>query len=319
MRGLRIPLAVAALTLLALPFLAPPYALHVAIVVLLNVTYTAALYAVLRMGYLSLGHAGFIALGAYTCVILSVRLGVSPWLGIPAGGLVAGLFAWGLGALTLKLRGIYFSLAIFAFGEIVTAFFRAFDWFGGPAGIPGVPRPAFFGIPLASHFSFYWLVLGVTLACTAVLYRLQYTRFGATLLTLKTADTERLAESVGIAAARYKTAAFVVACVVAGITGAVHAQYLMFVNPQVFTFLTSTDLLIYAMVGGLSSFWGPVLGAGLLTALGEQLFSAGYWKTLVYAAILMAVILLLPGGIVDLPRRLRALRKGAPAAAVEAP
>ena len=127
--------------LIVLPFLATSYVLHVAIVVLLNVTYAAALYAVLRMGYLSLGHAGFIALGAYASVILSVRLGVSPWLGIPAGGLVAGLFGWGLGALTLRLRGIYFALAIFAFGEIVTAIFRAFDWFGGPAGIASVPRP----------------------------------------------------------------------------------------------------------------------------------------------------------------------------------
>jgi branched-chain amino acid transport system permease protein len=298
--------------LVALPFVATPYMLHVAIVVLLNVTYTAALYAVLRMGYLSLGHAGFIALGAYTCVILSVRLGLSPWLGIPAGGLVAGLFAWGLGALTLRLRGIYFALAIFAFGEIVTAFFRAFDWFGGPAGIPAVPRPVFFGVPLTSHFSFYWLALTVTVVCIGVLYRLQYTRFGAALLTLKTADTERLAESVGIPAARYKTAALVISCVVVGMAGAVHAQYLMFVNPQVFTFLTSTDLLIYAMVGGLSSFWGPLIGAGLLTALGEQLFSVGYWKTLIYAVILMAVIMLLPGGIVDLPRRLRMLRKGGP-------
>ena len=309
--GARIAVLLAALVLL--PFVAPPYALHVAIVVLFNATYAAALYAVLRMGYLSLGHAGFIALGAYTCVILSVRLGVSPWLGIPAGGLVAGLFAWGLGALTLRLRGIYFSLAIFAFGEIVTAFFRAFDWFGGPAGIPGVPRPAFFGTPLASHFAFYWLVLAVAVLGIGVLYRLQYTRFGATLLTLRTADSERLAESEGIPAVRYKTAAFAVSCMVAGMTGAVHAQYLMFVNPQVFTFLTSTDLLIYAMVGGLASFWGPILGAGLLTALGEQLFSVGYWKTLVYAAILMIVIMLLPGGLVDLPRRLRGLRKAAPA------
>ena len=306
-----VPLLLA--VLVVLPFLATPYAMHVAIVVLFSVTYTAALYAVLRMGYLSLGHAGFIALGAYACVILSVRLGVSPWLGIPAGGLVAGLAAWGLGALTLRLRGIYFSLAVFAFGEIVTAFFRAFDWFGGPAGIPGVPRPSFFGTPLASHFAFYWLVLAVAVPGIGLLYRLQFTRFGATLLTLKSADSEKLAESVGIPAARYKTAAFVVSCAVTGCMGAVHAQYLLFVNPQIFTFLTSTDLLIYAMVGGLASFWGPILGAGVLTALGEQLFSVGYWKTLVYAAILMIVILVLPGGLIDLPRRLRARARAAAA------
>jgi branched-chain amino acid transport system permease protein len=314
MSAARAGIAAVLAVLVVLPFVATPYVLHVAIVVLFNVTYAAALYTVLRMGYLSLGHAGFIALGAYACVILSVRLGVSPWLGIPAGGLVAGLFAWGLGALTLRLRGIYFALAIFAFGEIVTAFFRAFDWFGGPAGIPGVPRPSFFGTPLASHFAFYWLVAAVAVVCIGVLYRLQFTRFGAALLTLKAADTERLAESVGIPATRYKTAAFTISCVVTGAMGAVHAQYLLYVNPQAFTFLTSTDLLIYAIVGGLASFWGPILGAGLLTALGEQLFSIGYWKTLVYATILMLVVLLLPGGLVDLPRRLRKRRQAVPQA-----
>lgn len=304
--------------MVALPFVGSTYSLHVAIVVLFYSTYTASLYTVLRMGYLSLGHAGFAALGAYTCVILSVRLGVSPWLGIVAAGIVAGLFAWGLGALTLRLRGIYFSLAIFAFGEIVAAFFRAFEYSGGAAGLPGVPRPSFFGTPLATHFSFYWLVAAMAVLCIGFLYRLERTRFGQTLLTLKTADSERLAESVGIPAARYKTAAFVVSCVVVGAMGAVHAQYLMFINPQVFTFLTSTDLLIYAMVGGLANFWGPVLGAALLTALGEQLFSVGYWKTFVYAAILMIVILTLPGGLIDLPRRVRVWREkraGTPAKA----
>ena len=299
------PYIVGALALALIPAVATTYWMHIAIVVLLNITYTVALFSVLRMGYLSLGHAGFIALGAYTCVVLSVRWGMSPWWGILGAGVMSGAVAWGLGALTMRLRGIYFSLAIFAFGEIVVAFFRAFDWFGGPSGIANVPRPVFFGHALNVHFSFYWLVLCLSLFFMALLYRLQYTRYGATLLTLKTEASERLAQSVGIDAARLKTATFALSCAVVGTMGAVHAQYLMFINPQVFTFLTSTDLLIYAMVGGITHFWGPVLGAGLLTLLGEQLFSAGYWKTLAYAVVLMAVILSLPGGLVSLLDRVR--------------
>ena len=279
------------------PFVVTNYWLHVAIVVLMNITYTVALCAVLRMGYLSLGHAGFIALGAYTSVVLSVRFGVSPWLGILAAAAFAGAVAWGLGALTLRLRGIYFSLAVFAFGEIVVAIARAFDWLGGPSGITNVPRPEFFGIRLDTHFSFYWLVAAVAVAVITFFARLQGTRFGATLLTLKTEASERLAQSVGVDAAAFKTACFAMSCAAVGGMGAVHAMYLLFVNPQIFSFLMSTDLVIYAMIGGTSGFWGPVLGAGLLTALGEQLFSAGYWKTLVYALILMVVILLMPGGL----------------------
>lgn len=283
--------------LLALPFVVSNYWLHVAIVVLMNITYTVALCAVLRMGYLSLGHAGFIALGAYTSVVCSVRFGLSPWLGMVAAAALCGAVAWGLGALTLRLRGIYFSLAVFAFGEIVVAVARAFDWLGGPSGIANVPRPSFLGIKLDTHFSFYWLAMAVAVLIVTFFARLEQTRFGATLLTLKTEPGERLAESVGVDTAAYKAACFAMSCAAVGAMGAVHSMYLLFVNPQVFSFLMSTDLVIYAMIGGTTGFWGPVLGAGALTALGEQLFSVGYWKTLVYALILMGVILLVPGGL----------------------
>lgn len=293
-----------------LPSFATTYALHVAMVALINVVYTAAVYSVMRMGYLSFGHAGFIAVGAYATVVLSTKAGLSPWLGIACGGLAAAAVGWVIGALTLRLRGIYFSLAVFAFGEIVNGIFRAFDYFGGPNGLAGVPRPEFFGHPLATHQSFYYLVLAVALGSLAFLYLLQYTRFGFTLLAFRTPDTERLAQSVGINAARYKNAAFVVSCFVAGLMGAVHAHYLNFVSPNIFTFIYSTDLVIYAMVGGLGNFAGPLVGAAALTMLGEQLFSVGYYKTLVYAVILMVVILALPGGLIQLPATIRRLFAG---------
>lgn len=293
-----------------LPTFASTYALHVAMVVLINVVYTAAVFSVMRMGYLSFGHAGFIAVGAYATVLLTTKLGLSPWLGIVCGGVAAAAVGWAIGALTLRLRGIYFSLSVFAFGEIVNGVFRAFDYFGGPNGLAGVPRPEFFGIPLATHQTFYYLVLAVAALSLGFLYLLQYTRFGFTLLAFRTPDTERLAQSVGINAPRYKNAAFVVSCFVAGQMGAVHAHYLNFVSPNIFTFIYSTDLVIYAMVGGLGNFAGPLIGAAGLTALGEQLFSVGYYKTLVYAVILMAVILVLPGGLVGLPAAIKRLFGG---------
>jgi branched-chain amino acid transport system permease protein len=303
-RGLALLTVLAALV--AFAPLAEPYVLHVAIVVLIHVVYTAALYVIMRMGYLSFGHAGYIALGGYTSALLATKAGVTPWLGFPAGGLVAGLFAWALGAVTLKLRGIYFSLSVFAFAEVVNAVFRAFEVFGGPAGIAAVPRPALFGTKLNTHLAFYYVVLVVAVLSLVFLYRLQLTRFGFTLLALRTRDAEALAESIGIDTAKSKTLAFVVSCFFCGLMGAVHVHYLRFVSPFVFTFFLSTDLLIYAMVGGLGCFWGPLLGSALLTGLGEQLFAAGYYKSLVYAIVLMVVILALPGGLVDLPRVVRA-------------
>ncbi|MBI4560673.1 MAG: branched-chain amino acid ABC transporter permease, partial [Candidatus Rokubacteria bacterium] len=264
--------------------------------------YAQALYVIMRMGFLSFGHGGYIALGAYTSGLLTTEAGVTMWLGLLAGGLVATLFAYLLGAVTLKLRGIYFSLSVFAFAEVVNAVFRAFNAFGGPAGIPGIPRPAFFGMPLNTHLSFYYVVLVLTLASLLFLYRMERTRFGFTLLALRTRDTEALAESVGIDAARHKTVAFMISCFFCGLMGAVHAHYLRFISPFVFTFFLSTDLVVFNMVGGLGGFWGPVLGTVLLTAMGEQLFAAGYYKSMVYAVVLLVVILALPGGLIELPK-----------------
>jgi branched-chain amino acid transport system permease protein len=315
-RGL-LAAVVAALALL--PPFGEPYVLHVAIVVLIHVVYAQALYVIMRMGYLSFGHAGYIALGGYTSALLATKLAVSPWIGFVAGGMVAGVFAWALGAVTLKLRGIYFSLSVFAFAEVVNAVFRAFDFFGGPAGIAAVPRPALFGTRLNTHLQFYYVVLVVTVIAVVFLYRLQWTRFGFTLLALRTSATEALAESIGIHAARHKTLAFVASCFFCGLMGAVHVHYLRFVSPFVFTFFLSTDLMVYVMVGGLGSFWGPVLGTVLLTGLGEQLFAAGYYKSLVYAIVLLVVILALPGGLISLPRALRrrgTAERAAPAAEV---
>jgi branched-chain amino acid transport system permease protein len=311
-----IALTIALAGLVVVPLFCPPYVLHVAIVVLINVVYAEALYVIMRMGYLSFGHAGYIAIGAYASALLATRLDVSVWIGFVAGGAVAALFAWALGVVTLKLRGIYFSLSVFAFAEVVNAVFRAFDPpFGGPAGIAGVPRPALFGARLNTHREFYYVVLVVAVLSLAFLYRLERTRLGFTLLALRTRDTEALAESVGIDAARAKTLAFVTSCFFCGLMGAVHAHYLRFVSPFVFTFFVSTDLVIFNMVGGLGSFWGPVTGAAVLTALGEQLFAAGYWKSLVYAAVLLIVILVFPGGLIELPRgRRRTAGRRSPAA-----
>src|SRR5438445_579557 len=201
-------LLIAALVLL--PPLGKPYVLHVVIVILINVVYAQALYVIMRMGYLSFGHAGYIALGGYTSALLVTKLAITPWIGFLAGGVVAGIFAWALGAVTLKLRGIYFSLSVFAFAEVVKDAFRAFEVFGGPAGIAGVPRPALLGTRLNTHLQFYYVVLAVALVSLFFLYRLQWTRFGFTLLALRTRETERLAERLGINAARYQTLAVVV-------------------------------------------------------------------------------------------------------------
>src|SRR4029450_1346220 len=126
----------------------------------------------------SFGHSGYISLRASPSSLLATGLGVSPWLGILAGALVAAGFAWLLGLITLKLPRLYFSLSVFAFAEVVTAVFRAVDAFGGPAGIANVPRPSIWGVRLNGHLGFYYVVLAAAVGSLLVLYRLAGAPFG---------------------------------------------------------------------------------------------------------------------------------------------
>ena len=207
-----------------------------------------------------------------------------------------------LGTVTLKLRGIYFSLSVFAFAEVVNAVFRAFEVFGGLPASPRCRGPRCSGRDsIRTCSSITWCWWSRSSRCSSSTGCSGRASF---ILALRTSATEALAESIGINAARHKTFAFVVSCFFCGLMGAVHVHYLRF-SPFVFTFFLSTDLMVYVMVGGLGSYWGPMLATLLLTSLGEQLFAAGYYKSLVYAVVLLVVILALPGGLISLPRIFR--------------
>ena len=305
--------------LVVLPPLGEPYVLHVAIVVLIHVVYAQALYVIMRMGYLSFGHAGYIALGGYTSALLATKLAISPWIGFVAGGLVAGALRVGAGRRHPQAaRHLLQPVRVRVRG-------------GGQRRLPRVrvlrrPRRHRGGAAArACSARGSTRICSSTTSCSPSRWSRCSSSTGCSgrasgsrCSPLRTRATEALAESIGINAARYKTLAFVASCFFCGVMGAVHVHYLRFVSPFVFTFFLSTDLMVYVMVGGLGSYWGPMLGTVLLTGLGEQLFAAGYYKSLVYAVVLLVVILALPGGLISLPRLFRRGGRGARRAAAEA-
>ena len=204
----------------------------------------------MRMGYLSFGHAGYIALGGYTSALLATKLGRHAVARVPRRRPVAG-------RLRLDARRGDPEAPRHLLQPVGLRLRRGrqrrlprLRGVRGPAGIAAVPRPAFFGTPLNTHLGFYYVVLAVAWSVARFPLPPAVTRFGFTLLALRTRDTEALAESVGIDAARYKTIAFVVSCFFCGVMGAVHVHYLRFVSPFVFTFFLSTDLVIYAWWAG---------------------------------------------------------------------
>jgi branched-chain amino acid transport system permease protein len=291
------PFLIIAIVLAVLPFLiGDPYWLHVYIMTCLNICLAVSLRVLWNVGLLSCGHAAFMGIGAYTSALLAKGIGLTPWLGMLAGGSLAFLVSLALGYPALRLTGIYFVLVTFAFNEV---FFliatRLREFTGGPSGLLGIPRPT--GIP-SGKMAYAYFASGVLLITLTILFRFERSRVGRIWLAIR--DTELRSKCVGIQTTRYKLFAFGVSSFFAGLVGAVYAHYIGFISPSDFTIWQSIYAQIYMIVGGVVAFAGPVLGSVVLTVLSEFLRAAGPLQSVIYGALLAGVMLFLPGGLISL-------------------
>lgn len=254
----------------------------------------------LLMGYggqISLGHAAFFGLGAYTSGILTATYGLDPWLALLAGLVVCGLTAFLIGVPALKLRGYYLAMATLGFGIIVYIFLtQAQDWTGGPSGLVGIPNLSLAGLELNTPKRLYlliWPVLGITLGLSA---NLVDSRTGRALRALH--DGETAAQSLGVNTARVKMLIFVWSALYASLAGSLYAHTLNFIAPSSFTFMFSIKLVTMVVLGGMASIWGSLLGAAVLTVLPELLVVFHDYEVIIFGAILMVVMIFLPRGLV---------------------
>jgi branched-chain amino acid transport system permease protein len=288
---------IAAIVLAVLPALIQdPYWLHVYIMTCLNICLAASLRVLWNVGLLSCGHAAFMGLGAYASAILARDLGLTPWLGIPAGGAVAAMLSLALGYPALRLTGIYFVLVSFAFNEVfflIATRWREFT--GGPSGIVGIPKLG--GLP-AGKMAYAYFASAVLLGALVILYRLEKTRVGRIWQAIR--DTELRCRCVGIHTTYYKLLAFGVSSFFAGVAGAVYAHYVNFISPSDFTIWQSVYIQIYMIVGGVAAFLGPALGGIVITVFTELIRAAGALQSVVYGMLLAGVMLFLPGGLASL-------------------
>ena len=293
------PLLIAAIVLAGLPVLiGDPYWLHVYIMTCLNICLAVSLRVLWNVGLLSCGHAAFMGIGAYTSALLAKGIGLSPWLSIPVGGGAAVLISLALGYPALRLTGIYFVLVTFAFNEVfflIATRWREFT--GGPSGLLGIPRPT--GIPSGKMAYAYFASLLLLITLT-VLYRFEFSRVGRIWLAIR--DTELRSKCVGIQTTYYKLFAFGVSSFFAGLAGAVYAHYIGFISPSDFTIWQSIYAQIYMIVGGVTTFAGPILGSVALTVLSEFIRAAGPLQSVVYGTLLAVVMLFLPGGLISLTK-----------------
>ncbi len=300
-------LVLGGLALTAPVWLGNPYFLHVLIM--------AGIFAVLALslnvllgytGQLSLGHAAFFGIGAYTSALLTLRLEVSFWLGLPAGVLLAALAGWAIGRLALKLRGAYFVLVTISFAGVISLV--SVNWMeltNGPLGLPGVPAPALGPWSLRTKEAYYYLVLAAVALAWLVCYRLVHSRVGRAFVALR--ENEPLAESVGVDATHYLVVAAVASAALAGLAGVLYAHYTRFVSPEVFLFTYTVTMVIMVVAGGKGTLAGPLVGALLFTALPEALraVTSWQWQMLAYGIILVLLLFFLPRGIVPAFRRRR--------------
>ncbi|HEX9532998.1 MAG TPA: branched-chain amino acid ABC transporter permease [bacterium] len=263
-------------------------------------------------GYVSFGYAAFFGLGAYTTALLWLA-GWSPVLTYPVAGLVAAAFSLLVGAPTLRLIGPYFSIATIGVGEAMRILMLNLDKITG--GASGLNLPTI--VPSKTWFYF------VALICAAIAYAvaawIRGARFGLGLTALRL-DLEA-AESLGVRTTLFKNLAHIVSAALVGACGGVYATYLQYVHPDtVFSFTHSISLVLIALIGGLGTVWGPVLGAAVFFVVQDYLqTSYPSFHLLVYGLLLLLIILFEPGGMAGLAGRLVArvshASTGSPAAA----
>lgn len=304
----KMPMAVAALALVFFPLLAAQISginHYTGIMVFSGIYCLITIGLSLLMGYagqISLGHAAFYGIGAYTSGILTTKFGVNPWLCMLVGGLLASMVAVAVGAPSLKLKGHYLAMATLAFGIIINIVFREeVEWTGGPDGMINIPRLQLLGWTINSTTDFYYLVWMIVAGAFLFTANILQSPAGRALRAIHT--SESAAGAMGINVSHYKIIVFVYSAALASLAGSLYAHYMNFINPSSFDLFFSIKLIIMIALGGMHSIWGAVIGTILIAFLSlEWLHFLEEFEILVYGAILLMVTIFLPNGLVGLPQ-----------------
>lgn len=294
----RLILGAVLLAAVALPVaVRSPYVLHVAVLAGIYVVLTLSLNLITGFcGQFSLGHAGFYGIGAYTAALLAVHAGSPFLLNVTLAAGTAAVAGFLIGLPTLRLGGIYLAMATLGFGEIIHLVLL--NWLAltrGPLGIPAIPGPAVAGVDLATPARQYYVALALAVGAAIVVSRLVDSRFGEAIQAIR--EDEVAAEALGVPTTRLKVVTFAVSAALAGVAGAFFAHYTTFVSPGSFTLVESILVLSILVFGGMGSVEGSIVGAVLLTVAPEVFRFLAEYRMVIYGALLLALILFRPQGL----------------------
>ena len=279
-----------------------PYLMHMAI--LIGIYTLGAISVNLLLGYagqLSLGHAAFFGIGAYVSALLYLKLALTMWIGMFFAAIFAGLLGYIVAKLAIKLRGAYFVILTIGVAEIMKLV--GLNWVSqtkGPMGLTDIAVPVFDMGPIGivdfgEKMPYYYLVLFFVILCSCLQYRIVRSSLGRSIISIR--ENEDLAESVGINCYKYLVVIVVISASIAGFSGSLYAHYVSFIDPGVFAFFFSVNLVMMVVGGGRGTFIGPVIGAILFTLIPEWLRVFGNGRMAVYALFVIFIVIFMPKGI----------------------
>ncbi|MBI4596611.1 MAG: branched-chain amino acid ABC transporter permease [Candidatus Tectomicrobia bacterium] len=252
-------------------------------------------------GQISLGHAAFFGLGAYTSGILATKYGFPIFLSL----FLAILFTAGVSYLiavpSLKLKGHYLAMATLGFSEIIFILFNELiDLTGGPSGFGNIPKLNIFKYQFQGDWQYFYVSWSIVIVALLLSLNIIHSRVGRALRALH--GSEIAANAMGVDVARYKVLVFILSAIYASLAGGLYAHYMTFLSPSSFSLMFSILLVIMVVVGGMSNIWGGLMGAGLFTFLPEFLRIFKDYDILIYGGILVFIMIFMPKGIVvELP------------------
>ncbi len=285
-----------------LPRFLNPYHFQILMLIGINIVLAVSLNLVNGFtGQFSIGHAGFMAVGAYGSAVFTLRVGqgVAASLGslpdpiangaallvaLVVGGLLSAAAGWLVGLPSLRLRGDYLAIVTLGFGEIIRVMILNIDAVGGARGLPGIPQWS----------TFFWVFLAVVVVIM-LSHNLAASTHGRALFAIR--DDEVAAEALGVDTTRYKVLAFVISAFFAGVAGGLFAHFLSYLNPATFQFTKSIEVIAIVVLGGMGSVSGSVVAAILLTLLPEALRTAGALRMVIYSLMLILLMIARPQGL----------------------
>jgi branched-chain amino acid transport system permease protein len=248
------------------------------------------------VGLLSIGHAAFYGVGAYASAKLVMTLGLPFPLAMLGAGAVAGIMGYLIAKPTLRLSGIYMTLATLGFNMIFFLILQNWMSFtNGPLGIMDIPPPNIFGYEIETRVQYYYFVFFLVLLTVVSMHRLMTCRFGRALVSIR--ENELAAEAMGVHTTRYKIQAFVLAAFYAGIAGSFYAHFVKYISPDSFYIYESFILLAMLAFGGQGNLIGPVVGAAVLIIVPEIFRFLQEYRMLVYGGVLITMMLVRRQGL----------------------